>query len=139
MSDVIAIASNIRVSPRKMNTVAGLVRGRSVADALVILEHTPRRAAKPLAKLIKSAESNATVNNKLDKKTLQITTLEIANGVSMKRFRPAARGSALPYKHRSSNIRVVVTGDEKKKPAAKAGTGQTKAKKTTAKSKKEEK
>jgi len=115
MSDVKATVSSVRISPRKMSVVAGLVRGRSVADALVILEHTPRRAAKPLAKVIKSAGSNASQNHRLDSKTLQIKELEVSNGPSMKRFRPAARGRALPYKHRSSNIRVVVTGEEKVK------------------------
>lgn len=126
MSDVKATVSSVRISPRKMSVVAGLVRGRLVADALVILEHTPRRAAKPLAKVIKSAGANATQNHRLDSKTLQIKELEVSNGPSMKRFRPAARGRALPYKHRSSNIRVVVTGEEK-------------AKKTTAKKKDEDK
>lgn len=119
MADVKATVSNVRMSPRKMSVVAGLVRGRSVSDALVILEHTPRRAAKPLAKVIKSAGANATQNHKLDAKTLTITAVEVANGPSMKRFRPAARGRALPYKHHTSNIRVIVTGEEKKKPAAK--------------------
>lgn len=134
MNDVVAKATNIRISPRKMGVVAGLVRGRSVSDALVILEHTPRRAALPLSKVIQSAAANAVTNAKLDKKTLQITTLQIANGTSMKRFRPAARGRALPYKHRSSNIHVVVSGEpkpEKPKTAAK--------KPATAKSEKKEK
>ena len=113
MNNVSAKATNIRISPRKMGVVAGLVRGRTVADALIILEHTPRKAAVSLTKVIKSAAANAVTNSKLDRKTLQISTLQIANGTSMKRFRPAARGRALPYKHRSSNILVIVSGESK--------------------------
>ena len=127
MNNVSAKASNIRISPRKMGVVAGLVRGRAVADALIILEHTPRKAAVSLTKVIKSAAANAVANAKLDRKTLQITTLQIANGTSMKRFRPAARGRALPYKHRSSNILVIVSGESKP----------SKAKSTTDKTSKE--
>jgi len=110
-----------------MGVVAGLVRGRAVADALIILEHTPRKAAVSLTKVIKSAAANAVANAKLDRKTLQITTLQIANGTSMKRFRPAARGRALLYKHRSSNILVIVSGESKP----------SKAKSTTDKTSKE--
>jgi len=128
MKDVKATVSSVRMSPRKMGVVAGLVRGRTVSDALVILQHTPRRAALPLSKVIKSAGANATENHKLDPKTLTITALEVANGPSMKRFRPAARGRALPYKHHTSNIRVVVTGEEKKakKPATTKANSDTK-------------
>jgi large subunit ribosomal protein L22 len=113
MIEVQATAKNVRISPRKVSLVAALVRGRTVADALVILDHVPKKGAKPVSKAVASAAANAVENSKIDKKTLQIHTIEVTNGITMKRFRPAARGRALPYKHRSSNIKVVVTGEVK--------------------------
>ena len=115
---VTAIANGVRMSPRKVGEVVALVRNRTVADALVILEHTPRRAAKPVAKVIASAAANATHNNKLQKDSLIIESIQVGPGTVMKRYRAGAMGRAKPYKRRSSNIKVVVGGTESK-PAAK--------------------
>lgn len=123
MADMIvrSYAKGVDQTPRKVSLVAGLVRGRSVADALVILEHVPKRAALPVKKAIASAAANATNNHGLDGKTLQIKTLSVTAGPRLKRFKPASRGRALPFQKRSSHILVEVTGAEKpkKKPAAK--------------------
>lgn len=123
MADMIvrSYAKGVDQTPRKISLVAGLVRGRSVADALVILEHVPKRAALPVKKAIASAAANATNNHGLDGKTLQIKTLSVTAGPRLKRFKPASRGRALPFQKRSSHILVEVTGAEKpkKKPAAK--------------------
>ncbi len=114
-------AKGIDLAPRKVSIVASLVRGRSVADALVILEHTTRRSAKPVAKAIASAQSNAVSNHGLDAKSLRITTLSVTAGPRLKRFKPHMRGMALPFMKKTSHILVEVTGVEKpkKKPAAK--------------------
>lgn len=111
----------IGLAPRKVSIVAGLVRGRNVADALVILEHTPRRSARPVAKAIASAQGNAINNHGLDPKSLVITTLSVTAGPRLKRFKPHMRGMALPFQKKTSHISVEVTGTEKpkKKPAAK--------------------
>lgn len=116
-----AYAKGVDQTPRKVSLVASLVRGRSVADALVILENVPKRAALPVKKVIASAAANATNNHGLDGKTLQIKTLSVTAGPRLKRFKPASRGRALPFQKRSSHILVEVTGAEKakKKPAAK--------------------
>lgn len=108
-------------TPRKVGLVAALVRGRSVADAVVILEHTPKRAALVVKKAIQSAAANATNNHGLDAKSLTISTLSITAGPRLRRFKPASRGRALPFHKRSSHILVEVSGTEKpkKKPAAK--------------------
>jgi len=126
---VVAVAKSVRQSPRKVGLVASLVRGRNVEDAITILEHTPKRAAKVVKKTIESAKANAENNHNLNVKTLQITELDIGPATSMKRYRPAAHGRAQPYKLRSTNIRVVIEGDE--------GTMKKSAGKTT-KAKKEE-
>jgi large subunit ribosomal protein L22 len=118
-------------APRKVALIASLVRGRSVADALVILDHTPKRAALVVRKAIASAAANATNNHGLDGKTLQISTLSVTAGPRLKRFKPASRGRALPFKKKSSHILVEVSGVEKvkKKPAEKtvAATAATEA------------
>lgn len=119
MADVIkALAREVRQSPRKVSLVASLVRGRTVADALVILDHTPKRAAKVVAKTIQSARANA-VQRGYAEKSLVIDQLQITAGPRLKRYNPAAHGRALPYLKRSSHILVTVTGDLKpKKPVA---------------------
>ena len=116
-----AYAKGVDQTPRKVGLVASLVRGRTVADALVILEHVPKRAALPVKKTIESAKANASNNHGLDAKTLVISTISVTAGTRLKRFKPASRGRALPFQKRSSNILVEVAGVEKpkKKPAAK--------------------
>lgn len=115
-----AIAKGVRISPRKVSVVASLVRGRTVSDALTILAHTPRRAATPVAKVIKSAQANADHNHGYKPDSLRITEISVTPGVRYKRFRPVSRGMAHPYQLRTSHIRVVVEGDLRpvKKPAA---------------------
>jgi large subunit ribosomal protein L22 len=122
-----AYAKGVDQSPRKVSIVATLVRNRTVADALVILEHVPRRAAQPVKKAIESAKANAITNHGLDGKTLTISTLSVTTGTRLRRFKPASRGRALPFEKKSSNILVEVTGDLKpaKKPAAKTASEKT--------------
>lgn len=120
MADVTVVrayAKNVDQAPRKVGLVASLVRGRSVADAIVILNHTPKRAALVVRKAIESAQANAVNNHGFDGKTLVIKTLSVTTGTRMKRFVPASRGRALPYQKKSSNILVEVTGELKPKKA----------------------
>ena len=116
-----AYAKGIDLAPRKVSIVASLVRNRTVVDALVILEHVPRRSALPIKKAIESAKANAVNNHGLDGKTLVISTMSVTVGNRLKRFKPHMRGMALPFQKKTSNILVEVTGTEKpkKKPAAK--------------------
>lgn len=116
-----AITKNVRMSPRKVGVVAALVRGRTVAEALTILEHTPRRSAIQVRKTIESARANAEHNHNYKADTLTITEISVTAGPSLKRYRPAAHGRALPFQRRSSRIHVTVDGEQRvvKKPAAK--------------------
>lgn len=116
-----ALAKGVRMSPRKTGVVAALVRGRTVEEALTILEHTPRRSADVVALVIKSAKANAEHNHNFKPNTLFITEITVTPGPRLKRYRPAARGRALPYQKKSSHIRVVVDGEKRvaKKPATK--------------------
>ena len=124
-----AYAKNVDLAPRKVSLVASLVRNRSVADAIVILNHTPKRAARPVLKAIESAQANAVHNHGFDGKTLQLATISVTTGTRLKRFRPASRGRALPYVKKSSNILVEVTGElkPKKAPAKKAAEAKVEA------------
>lgn len=120
---ITASLKGLRQTPRKVSLVASLVRGRSVADALVILDHTPKRAAKPLRKLIASAEANAKTAANLDAKTLAIDSLQVTAGPRLKRYRAGAMGRAKPYQKKSSHVMLKVTGEvkpKKKQAASKA-------------------
>ena len=117
-----AVAKGVRLAPRKVAVVAALVRGRSVDDALTILEHTPRRSALAVSKAIKSARANAEHNHNYKPATLQITEISVTAGPRLKRIHPISHGRAHPFQRKTSHIRVVVDGElrEAKKPAAKA-------------------
>lgn len=113
-------AKGIDQTPRKVSLVAGLVRNRSVADAVVILSYTPKRAALAVKKAIESAQANAVNNHGLDSKSLMISTLSVTSSIRMKRYKANAMGRPMRFQKRSSNILVEVTGNEKpkKKPVA---------------------
>ena len=118
-----AYEKGIDSMPRKTNVVAALVRDRYVSDAVVILENTPRRAARAVLKAVESANANLLNNSKvsIDPKTVRIARIFVTSGTRMRRYVPASRGRALPYEKISSNIFVEVAGEEKvKKTAEKA-------------------
>ena len=130
-----AYEKGIDSMPRKTNVVAALVRDRYVADAVVILENTPRRAARAVLKAVESANANLLNNSKvsIDPKTVRIARIFVTSGTRMRRYKPASRGRALPYEKVSSNIFVEVAGEEKVKAAEKT------TKSTKAEAKKEKK
>lgn len=113
-----AIRRNLRISPKKVNLVAGLVRGMQAEQAINLLSLTPKRAVRPLKELIKSAAANATNNFKQKKNTLVVQQIVVNEGATLKRFRPVSRGRAHPILKRTSHITVelgVQVGDLKKK------------------------
>lgn len=114
-----ASARSVRMSPRKVSVVAALVRGRTVADAITILENTPRRSATPVKKVIESARANADNNHGLKADSLVITEISVTPGPRFKRYRPAAHGRALPFQRKTSHIFVTVDGEARPKKTAK--------------------
>lgn len=112
-----AVIKGVDSQPRKTSVVASLARDRYVSDAVVILENTPRRAAKAVRKAIESAAANLLNNSgvSIDPKTLRIARISVTSGTRMRRYVPASRGRALPYEKISSNIFVEVAGEEKAK------------------------
>lgn len=102
--------------PRKTSIVASLVRDRYVQDAIVILENTPRRAARPVKKAIESAKANLLNSGaSIDPKTIRIARISVTAGTRIRRYVPASRGRALPFEKISSNIFIEVAGEEKAK------------------------
>ena len=137
-----AYEKGIDSQPRKTNIVASLVRDRYVADAVVILENTPRKAARAVRKAIESANANLLNNSgkSIDPKTVRISRIFVTSGTRMRRYKPASRGRALPYEKISSNIFVEVAGEEKvKKTAEKAEKAEKPAEPKKAEAKKEKK
>ncbi|MBQ8991944.1 50S ribosomal protein L22 [Candidatus Saccharibacteria bacterium] len=115
-----AYIKGVDSQPRKTSVVASLARDRYVADALVILENTPRRAARPVKKAIESANANLLNSGvSIDPKTIRIARISVTAGTRMRRYVPASRGRALPFEKVSSNIFVEVAGEEKVKKTEK--------------------
>lgn len=124
-----AYIKGVDSQPRKASIVASLVRDRYVADALVILEHTPRRAARPVLKAVESAKANLLNSGaSIDPKTIRIARISVTAGTRLRRYVPASRGRALPFEIIRSNIFVEVAGEEKVKPVS---SGKTASKKET--------
>jgi large subunit ribosomal protein L22 len=107
--EVRAIAKNMPGSPRKAGLVADVIRGKSVDDALAVLRFLPHRAARQLAKVVKSAAANAETNFNLDPTDLYVVRVTADKGRTYRRFRPKARGRVGPILKRSSHLTVVVT------------------------------
>lgn len=120
-----AFQKGVRVSPRKVAVVAALVRGRSVDDALTILDFTPRRAAGPVKEAIKSAAANAEHNHSYKPGTLEITEISVMSGPRLKRFIPAARGRARRFQRKTSHIKVIVDGQKRENKRAAAAKTET--------------
>jgi large subunit ribosomal protein L22 len=103
-----AIASNLRVSPRKLNLVAGLIRNRSAADAVATLTFSKRRIAQQVRKTLESAIANAENNHQLDVDRLYVKEATVGKAMVMKRFHTRARGRSAKVQKFFSNLTVVV-------------------------------
>ncbi len=97
----------LRVAPRKVRLVADHVRGMPVGDALAMLKYTPQAAAKPLAKLLRSAVANAEQKGgHVDVDALYVKTLTVDGGPKMRRFMPRAMGRAYRVEKKTSHVYV---------------------------------
>ena len=103
-----AVARNLRVSPQKLNLVAGLIRGKKVATALADLEFSHKRIARDVKKCLESAIANAENNHELDVDDLVVAEAHVGKGLVMKRFSPRARGRASRIEKPFSHITIVV-------------------------------
>lgn len=107
--EVRAITRNVRISPEKAIQVSRLIQGKSVTEALAIVDLSPRKAARLLGKTLRSAIANAENNFDLDRKGLLVKEALVGPGPTMKRFRPKARGAAGKIRKRTSHLRITLT------------------------------
>ncbi len=115
---ITASLTNYRQSPRKVRSVANLVRGKSVESALNTLNFLSKKAADPLYGLIMSAVANAKNNFNIEKEGLMIKELRVDVGVTMKRRMPRARGNSYPINKRNSHVKLVLDVKPEKKVKA---------------------
>lgn len=99
-----ALASNIRISPKKINVVASIVRNMDAKKALDILQFMPNKSARILYKVLHSAVANAEQNDQQESSSLKVSSLVITQGIVYKRGNPISRGRSHPILKRTSNI-----------------------------------
>jgi large subunit ribosomal protein L22 len=110
--EVVATAKWVRTTARKARLVSAMVTGLPVAEALVVLNFSPRSAAADIAKVIKSAAANAEHNYNLDASSLRVARVEVDGAMIIKRWRAKPRGMAGSIFKRTSHLRAFVTDDE---------------------------
>jgi large subunit ribosomal protein L22 len=103
-----AVARLLRISPQKLNLVAGLIRGKKVASALADLEFSRKRIARDVRKCLESAIANAENNHDLDVDDLVVAEAYVGKALVMKRFHARGRGRAGGILKPFSNLTIVV-------------------------------
>ena len=103
-----AVARNLRVSPQKLNLVAGLIRGKKVATALADLQFSRKRIAGDVKKCLESAIANAENNHDLDVDDLVVAQAFVGNGLVMKRFAARGRGRSGRVYKPFSQLTIIV-------------------------------
>ena len=108
-----AFVKTVKMSPRKMRVVANMVRGQKVEEALTSLSFMPKKAARIIAKAVKSAAANAEDKSggEADFDALKISKITIDGGPITKRWMPRSMGRANRINHRTSHLTVVVSDD----------------------------
>lgn len=103
-----AIGRNIRVSPRKLNLVAGLIRNQPASTALAKLTFSKRRIAKEVKTILESAIANAENNHQLDVDRLIVSKAEVGKAMVMRRFHARGRGRSAQIQKFFSHLKIVV-------------------------------
>jgi large subunit ribosomal protein L22 len=114
-----AFAKGVTTPARKVDVVAALVRGHTVADALTILSYTPRASAIPVKKIIESAKANAIYNHNYKEEGLFISEIYVIPGPSLKRSRSIAQGRIHRILKRTCHISVTLDGEQRVAKVAK--------------------
>ncbi len=107
-NEAMAYAKAIRTSPRKLNLVAQMIRGKDAATALTDLAFSRRRIAVDVRKVLQAAIANAENNHQLDVDRLMVAEATVGRAFVMKRFRPRARGRVGRLRKPFSNLTVIV-------------------------------
>ena len=107
-----AILKYARISARKVKIVADLIKGKDVNEALAIVKFTPKASSEIIEKLLKSAIANAENNHNMNSQNLYVAEIYANQGPTLKRIRPAAKGSAVRIRKRTSHITIVLREKE---------------------------
>ena len=113
--EVIAITRNARMSAAKGRPLARECQGKPLAEALKVVEFSPRKAAEILKKTLRSTAANAVNNHGLDAGALKVKLAVFDESVRIRRYWPTARGSAHPIAHRLCHCKVVLTDGKESK------------------------
>ncbi|CCZ19066.1 50S ribosomal protein L22 [Clostridium sp. CAG:780] len=97
-----------RISSRKVKIVADLIRGKDADEALAIVKFTPKASSEVIEKLLKSAIANAENNHGMKHEKLYVAEIYANQGPTLRRIRPAAKGSAVRIRKRTSHITIVL-------------------------------
>ena len=120
-----ATLSNLRISPRKLNLVAGLIRNQPASKAVATLTFSKRRIAQSVRKALESAIANAENNHQLDVDQLVVTRAEVGRSVVMRRFHARGRGRSARIEKWFSHLKITVAEvaevEEDKTPRARPG------------------
>ena len=115
-----AITLNIHVSPRKLNLVAGMIRGEPAQKAIATLTFSKRRIAQTVKKTLESAIANAENNHQLDVDRLVVARAEVGRAMVMKRFHARGRGKSSRIEKWFSHLKIVVAEQQVEAPKAEA-------------------
>jgi large subunit ribosomal protein L22 len=107
-NEALAVGTMVKGSPRKLNLVAGLIRGKKAGKALADLTFSKKAMARDVKKVLESAIANAENNHNLDVDQLVVAEASVGKALVMKRFMARARGRAAPIHKPFSRIRIVV-------------------------------
>ncbi len=110
--EVKALTKNVRISPEKARHVSRLIQGKSVVEALAIVDLTPRKAGQLIGDTLRSAVANAENNFDLNRNELSVKAALVCAGATIKRFRAKARGSAGRIRKRTSHLEVILTDNK---------------------------
>ena len=108
-NEAYAVLRNLRVSPQKLNLVATMIRGMDAERALAALTFSRRRISDDVKKAVQSAIANAENNHQLDVDRLFIKEASVGKAITMRRFRPRARGRTGRIRKPFSHLTVIVS------------------------------
>lgn len=100
---------NVRISPKKLNVIAYIIRGKTAQEALDMLRFMPKKGATIVYKVLKSAVHNAVHNDSQKMEDLKISSVVVSQGMMYKRINPVSRGRAHRILKRTSNVDITLS------------------------------
>ncbi|GAC1341423.1 MAG: 50S ribosomal protein L22 [Acetobacteraceae bacterium] len=119
-TEAMAVLRNVRISPQKLNVVAGLIRNQPASKAVAALTFSKRRIAQQVRKTLESAIANAENNHQLDVDRLVVSRAEVGKSIVMRRFMARGRGRASRIEKWFSHLRIVVSEQVQDAPESQA-------------------